>query len=374
VIVKQNRSIAWYCVVKTSKKVPSIQILSAKIGDKVLPPEVVNCMKLLLVRACKLHKYFQFVFQVQDAASINEWQNNARMSLLGSTTEELHQDVIGKYFEQLAQCLQDKHTLLPPTQWIDQLALHDGENHLTLQLQLSDQYYDLVLYIWKVSCDIKLVISDVDGTVTTREYGSSSFLPGVKEMYNEIAKNRSLLFTYLTARPFKRTERIRELLYNSQGGKTFPRGPILTVPYETIDSIEGFSRGIATQVKAIHVVELQIQGVKCFAGFGNRKNDLKVYDKANIPKLRQVLNVWGNYSLIQGTHLSFEEVPQVLNDELLAEKLIQRKNWKCKVLTQVFNISNAVDRSVGKSYATLMSALYHIVTRCRRIRNTRIPQ
>ncbi len=37
-------------------------------------------------------------------------------------------------------------------------------------------------------------------------------------------------------------------------------------------------------LKTIHVVELISHGVQCYAGFGNRMADSKVYDLAKIPK------------------------------------------------------------------------------------------
>ncbi len=98
---------------------------------------------------------------------------------------------------------------------------------------VNNERHSLKFYIWRIRNDTKLVLSDVDGTITSFEYGSSTFNPGVKEMYQDIAKDPKLQFTYLTVRPFKRTERIRQLLYNHEG-EGFPRGPILTVPYETI--------------------------------------------------------------------------------------------------------------------------------------------
>jgi len=145
----------------------------------------------------------------------------------------------------------------------------------------------------------------------------------------------------------------------------FPRGPILTVPYSTIDSIEGFSHGIATHLKMIHLIGLMARHIEFYAGIGNRKADQKVYDQAKIPKSRQVLIIWGNHSLIQNNHLSFSEVPRVLKEEMVNGK----KGWKIRLLWFLFCIENSVDRVVGRSYATVITVLYNAVTECRKMRN-----
>jgi len=313
---------------------------------------VTQHLEFLPVRVCMFHGYFQLVFKGKSDRAV---------------ASEIRNDLIGKYYEKLNQCYQDRYSLSPPSQWIKQLPLVDGENHLSLHVQLNDgEHVTVPLHIWKLESDVKLILSDVDGTVTTREYGSSTFRKGVKNMYQEIASDRSVLFTYLTVRPFKRTERIRKLL--TVGG--FPRGPILTVPYETIDSIEGFSHGIATQLKTIHVEGLMTQGIKCHAGFGNRNADQNVYDQANIPKERQVLNVWGSHGLIKGSHFPFQEVPEVIKNTPATFPTC--KDWKCRALYLMFCTQNSVDRVLGKSYSKGMALFYNVVTTCRKSRSTHL--
>jgi len=362
VITADNKSIAWYCVLNTSKKITKIDVLSAHVNNTELSEELTKSIKFLRVRSCKLHHYYQLVFQVPEAKENNEWQNKQRISFLGSTTEELHRDLIGMYFEKLADCLQSKYTLIPPARWIDKLSLNYGENRLELKVSLNLSQDSMTVYIWKIGKDTKLVLSDVDGTITNFEYGSSTFNPGVQEMYNEIEREKDLQFTYLTVRPFKRTERIRKLLHE---GGNFPRGPILTVPYETIDSIEAFSKGIAMRLKTIHLVELMSHGVTCYAGFGNRRADVKIYDKAKIPKSHQVLCVCKNHVLINEQSFLFSDVPS----KFKGSDIPSRDGIETKVLRLLFNLENQVDRALGTSYAIVMGGLYSVVTRCRKVRN-----
>jgi phosphatidate phosphatase PAH1 len=369
ILVKENNSTAWFCVLKTSKKIHNISITKAEIGEEEIAKDLLACVKFLPVRACSFHRYFQLVFQVSEAEQINENQRNTRISILGSSTENLHKDLVGKYFETMSYCFRDKFCVTPPQHWVKQIPLQNRENILTLWVEGPNrENHKLSLHIWKVSSKTKLVISDVDGTVTKMEYGSKAFHTNVRAIYKEIAKDMDILFVYLTVRPFKRTERIRKLLYENCLTEQFPRGPILTVPYETIDSIEGFSIGRATQLKMIHAVELFELNVPIYAAFGNRKADQNVYDTLNVPKTRQVLIIFGGCPVIQGKRMTFRDLQNVLGSGHFEDD----GNWMSKALWWIFVVENKVDRILGMSYASTMTLLYNFVTKCRLKRNIKM--
>ena len=96
-------------------------------------------------------------------------------------------------------------------------------------------------------------------------------------MYTKLANDAK--FVYISVRPFKRTEDTRRFIDHHN----MPSGPIITVPYETVDSVHAFVGGTADKLKMLFVKELQMLGYKVEAGFGNRWSDQAFYTTAKVP-------------------------------------------------------------------------------------------
>jgi phosphatidate phosphatase PAH1 len=113
----------------------------------------------------------------------------------------------------------------------DEFHLKQGENIIELCIRIEKYATQTFsLHVWKVSDEVKFIISDVDGTITRWEMGDligwDSVHEGVIEMYKKITGDNKQ-FIYVTSRPFKKTLITRKLICDND----LPKGPILTIPY-----------------------------------------------------------------------------------------------------------------------------------------------
>jgi phosphatidate phosphatase PAH1 len=110
-------------------------------------------------------------------------------------------------------------------------------------------------------------------------YGICATHKNLPKMYNAVGNMADTQFVYISVRPFNRTEDTRLFINYHK----LPPGPIITVPYQTVDSVHAFVGGLATKLKMIFVKELQMLGEKVAGGFGNRYTDYHFYVEAGVP-------------------------------------------------------------------------------------------
>ncbi|KAJ3346883.1 hypothetical protein HDU91_006930 [Kappamyces sp. JEL0680] len=180
------------------------------------------------------------------------------------------------------------------------LGLKDGVN--TIQFSVVSGFQGKAIcsakiYLW--NHDAKIVISDVDGTITKSDVLGHVFTMvgrdwthvGVANLYTNIAKN-GYQFLYLTSRAIGQAEYTREYLAGvAQDKYQLPEGPVLLSPDRLV---QAFTREVIQR----RPQEFKIQCLKdvkklfgpdrspFYAGFGNRITDAMSYRSVDIPSAR----------------------------------------------------------------------------------------
>uniref|UniRef100_A0A1J3HTI4 phosphatidate phosphatase n=1 Tax=Noccaea caerulescens TaxID=107243 RepID=A0A1J3HTI4_NOCCA len=189
-------------------------------------------------------------------------------------------------------------TNVPTNEQITSLNLKDGQNIITFSFStrvLGTQQVDAHIYRWR--WDTKIVISDVDGTITKSDV-LGQFMPlvgkdwtqsGVAKLFSAIEDNGYQLL-FLSARAIVQAYLTRSFLLNlKQDGKAMPSGPVVISP-------DGLFPALYREVIRRAPHEFKIACLKdirklfpkdynpFYAGFGNRDTDELSYRKLGIPE------------------------------------------------------------------------------------------
>ena len=131
-----------------------------------------------------------------------------------------------------------KTTRLSSSQ-IEELNLNPGANEIVYSVTTALQGTTRITsYIFLWNYDEKVIVSDIDGTITKSDvwgqvlpiFGKDWTQAGVADLYSAI-ENNHYKFMYLSARAIGQSRITRDLLKNvNQGGLTLPKGPLLVTP------------------------------------------------------------------------------------------------------------------------------------------------
>lgn len=190
-----------------------------------------------------------------------------------------------------------QRTLTPIAADLKRLNLKEGANIIRYRTSSSlrgSTYIEGRIFLW--GPNTKIVVSDVDGTITKSDVlghilplvGKDWTHTGICDLYTKCAQN-GYQFLYVTARSVSYMAGTRRFLWGIvQDKKRLPLGPILTAP-------DRFFAALTTEVsKRSHEFKIAcLEGVKkafpphakpFYAGFGNRINDVVAYSATGIPK------------------------------------------------------------------------------------------
>nr|CAB3461246.1 unnamed protein product [Digitaria exilis] len=189
-------------------------------------------------------------------------------------------------------------TLIPTSEQVASLNLKEGQNLVTFSFStrvLGKQQVDAHIYLWK--WDAKIVISDVDGTITRSDVlgqvmplvGRDWSHSGVARLFSAIKENGYQLL-FLSARAIVQAYLTKNFLFNlKQDGKALPNGPVVISPDGLFPSLyrevirrapHEFKIACLEDIKALFPSDYN----PFYAGFGNRDTDELSYKKMGIPK------------------------------------------------------------------------------------------
>ncbi len=188
----------------------------------------------------------------------------------------------------------NKRTVKPSNNILSLLNLKLGKN--TISFTCTSRLYGTTIlnseiYLWDYND--KIIISDVDGTITKSDvlghvlpmFGKDWTHSGVCSLFNSIDKNNYKIL-YLTARPLCQSEKTKNYLRSiKQDELILPNGPLLLNPDGLISA---FKREVIDRTpqkfKIACLLEIgQLFPINpFFAGFGNRKTDAVSYRSVGI--------------------------------------------------------------------------------------------
>uniref|UniRef100_A0A8C6UEP8 phosphatidate phosphatase n=1 Tax=Neogobius melanostomus TaxID=47308 RepID=A0A8C6UEP8_9GOBI len=183
---------------------------------------------------------------------------------------------------------------------IASLKLKEGPNEVTFSI--TTQYQGTcrcegTIYLW--NWDDKVIISDIDGTITKSDVfgqilpqlGKDWTHPGIAKLYHSVAEN-GYKFLYCSARAIGMADMTRGYLqWVNDGGIILPRGPLMLSPSSLFSA---FHREVIQKKPEIFKIECLTDIKNLFqhnkdpfhAAFGNRTNDVFAYKEVGVPVCR----------------------------------------------------------------------------------------
>uniref|UniRef100_A0A8C1ZFC9 phosphatidate phosphatase n=1 Tax=Cyprinus carpio TaxID=7962 RepID=A0A8C1ZFC9_CYPCA len=192
------------------------------------------------------------------------------------------------------------------------LLLKDGPNDVVFSV--TTQYQGTcrcegTIYLW--NWDDKIIISDIDGTITRSDklghilptLGKDWTHQGIASLYHNISQN-SYKFLYCSARAIGMADMTRGYLHwVSERGTMLPQGPVLLSPSSLLSALhreviekrpEKFKVACLTDIKNLFLPNTE----PFYAAFGNRNTDVFSYKEVGVP-LNRIFTVNPKGELIQ---------------------------------------------------------------------------
>ncbi|KAF7662400.1 hypothetical protein LDENG_00236370 [Lucifuga dentata] len=205
-----------------------------------------------------------------------------------------------------------KKTLRLTSEQLASLQLKEGPNEVVFSV--TTQYQGTcrchgTIYLW--SWDDKIVISDIDGTITRSDtlghilptLGKDWTHQGIARLYHRVSQN-GYKFMYCSARAIGMADMTRGYLHwVNERGTMLPMGPVLLSPSSLFSALhreviekkpEKFKIKCLTDIKQLFHPNTE----PFYAAFGNRATDVYSYKEVGVP-LNRIFTVNPKGELIQ---------------------------------------------------------------------------
>ncbi|XP_044051514.1 phosphatidate phosphatase LPIN1 isoform X3 [Siniperca chuatsi] len=205
-----------------------------------------------------------------------------------------------------------KKTLRLTSEQLASLQLKEGPNDVVFSV--TTQYQGTcrchgTIYLW--SWDDKIVISDIDGTITRSDtlghilptLGKDWTHQGIARLYHKVSQN-GYKFMYCSARAIGMADMTRGYLHwVNERGTMLPMGPVLLSPSSLFSALhreviekkpEKFKIECLTDIKHLFYTNTE----PFYAAFGNRATDVYSYKEVGVP-LNRIFTVNPKGELIQ---------------------------------------------------------------------------
>ncbi|XP_071335115.1 phosphatidate phosphatase LPIN1 isoform X2 [Trachinotus anak] len=205
-----------------------------------------------------------------------------------------------------------KKTLRLTSEQLMSLQLQDGPNDVVFSV--TTQYQGTcrcqgTIYLW--NWDDKIIISDIDGTITRSDtlghilptLGKDWTHQGIAHLYHKVSQN-GYKFLYCSARAIGMADMTRGYLHwVNERGTMLPMGPVLLSPSSLFSALhreviekkpEKFKVECLTDIKNLFYPNTQ----PFYAAFGNRPTDVYSYKEVGVP-LNRIFTVNPKGELVQ---------------------------------------------------------------------------
>ncbi|KAG2618752.1 hypothetical protein PVAP13_3NG079774 [Panicum virgatum] len=236
----------------------------------------------------------------------------------------------------------DSETVLSP---VDEQALESNKSQsprkqFVRTLIPTSEQVDAHIYLWKWNA--KIVISDVDGTITRSDVlgqvmplvGRDWSHSGVARLFSAIKENGYQLL-FLSARAIVQAYLTKNFLFNlKQDGKALPNGPVVISPDGLFPSLyrevirrapHEFKIACLEDIKALFPSDYN----PFYAGFGNRDTDELSYKKMGIPKGKIfIINPKGEVAVNSSVDVkSYTSLHTLVNDMFPPTTLVEQEDY-----------------------------------------------
>uniref|UniRef100_A0A3B0NFU5 phosphatidate phosphatase n=1 Tax=Theileria annulata TaxID=5874 RepID=A0A3B0NFU5_THEAN len=226
-------------------------------------------------------------------------------------------------------------TLRPTSQQLSSLPLKYGQNKITFSVYSALQGVKSVhASIYLLPSDARIVISDVDGTITKSNtlghlmpiIGRDWTHSGVAELFTKI-RQHGYFVLYLSARAIGQADITRDYLFGltQNSREKLPKGPLFLSPDRLVSSLK---REVITKnaymfkipcLRDIHSL-FPHKHNPFYAGFGNNSSDHRAYVSVGVPESRVfIINPSGLIS-----HVSNENIKTYDNISEIADSMFPK--------------------------------------------------
>ncbi|KAE8297260.1 Phosphatidate phosphatase LPIN1 [Larimichthys crocea] len=241
--------------------------------------------------------------RMKDESSSSDEDHRSSNQVSGSCQSELLMSSGNIYY---------KKTLRLTSEQLASLQLKEGPNDVVFSV--TTQYQGTcrcngTIYLW--SWDDKIIISDIDGTITRSDtlghilptLGKDWTHQGIARLYHKVSQN-GYKFMYCSARAIGMADMTRGYLHwVNERGTMLPMGPVLLSPSSLFSALhreviekkpEKFKIECLTDIK--HLFHSNTEPF--YAAFGNRATDVYSYKEVGVP-LNRIFTVNPKGELIQ---------------------------------------------------------------------------
>ncbi|XP_039646186.1 phosphatidate phosphatase LPIN2-like isoform X1 [Perca fluviatilis] len=231
----------------------------------------------------------------QKAAEWSSDDETKELNAAGPSTEHVQTEGPA-----LAPCHSYKKSLRLSSDQIASLKLREGPNDVTFSI--TTQYQGTcrcegTIYLW--NWDDKVIISDIDGTITKSDVfgqilpqlGKDWTHQGIAKLYHSVHEN-GYKFLYCSARAIGMADMTRGYLHwVNDRGTLLPQGPLMLSPSSLFSAFhreiiekkpEKFKIECLTDIKNLFFPNTH----PFYAAFGNRANDVFAYKQVGVPVCR----------------------------------------------------------------------------------------
>jgi len=234
-----------------------------------------------------------------------------------------------KYYTGETSAYMIARSVRPTSNQLRSMMLRLGKNEIKFYVNSRFQgTQEIVANIWLWPYDAKIVISDVDGTITRSDV-LGHFLPmfgkdwshnGIASLYCSIAEN-GYRIVYLTSRSLLQAEQTRAYIRGvRQGDKSLPDGPIVTSPEKIFEVLtrevitknpEEFKIAALRDIRSLFSKDVN----PFYAGFGNKENDLLSYKTVGVHPSRIFIVDTSSKIRVDSivTHKSYSDVDDLVH-------------------------------------------------------------
>nr|PVC50880.1 hypothetical protein MACL_00001955 [Theileria orientalis] len=262
--------------------------------------------------------------------------------LLRSSLQITHKRVLRrKHTKSIYTSKGKRITLRPTSQQLSKLGLKYGQNTIKFSVYSSLQGVKSVYAsMYLLPSDAKIVISDVDGTITKSNalghlmpiIGKDWTHSGVAQLFTKI-RHHGYFVLYLSARAIGQADITREYLFGlrQNSREKLPKGPLFLSPDRLLPSIK---REVITKNAYMFKIPC-LRDINSlfpskhnpfYAGFGNNSSDHRAYVSVGVPEKRVfIINPSGVISHVNSqfarTYESMSEIAETMFPHLRSEQV-----------------------------------------------------
>lgn len=248
-------------------------------------------------KRCKSLFYFSYGLFTKIFFELRASVSNKSKKLI-ETLETEHNKAVGWGFFRRKKIVKKdaSYSLRLNPDELERLNLKYGQNTVIFKVGGIDKQLEGHIYLW--DANDKIIISDIDGTITKSDVwghiyslmGKDWTHGGIASLFTKIKKHGYKIL-YLTARPLQQSFATKHYLKNiNQDGYKLPDGPVLLSPDGLFAALyreiiikrpEDFKIACLTDIKKVFG-----DTNPYVAGFGNRITDVITYKTLEIPNTR----------------------------------------------------------------------------------------